>query len=153
MSSPSVETCIAQLLRNVANIVDLVDTRIHLQNRPQGEALPSIVIRLQEYGDDPDIDNDETHINSRIAVDCYAASYNEAYLLDQMIRGTDADPCLTQHTGTVTCYGADNVTVYGTRNIDAIVAEDTTTDAGDPPDASDQRTYYRSTLFFVLASK
>jgi hypothetical protein len=147
MPTPSVESCIAQLLRDTTNVTTLVSTRINIQHRPQGEALPSIVIRLQEYGDDPSLNVDETQIQPRIAIDSYAATYNGAYLLDQAVRE------IQSHTGTVSCLDTDNVTVYGTRAVDAIVAEDTTTDAGDPPDSSDQRTYYRSTLFFVLAHK
>ena len=148
MPTPSVESCIAQLLRDTASVTALVGARVHIANRPQGDSLPSVVVRMTDYGDDPDLDNGETYIEPRIAVDCYAASYNDAYLLDQAVRAA-----LTPHTGEVECLDTDNVTTYGTREIDAIVPEDTTTDDQAPSDSSDQRTYSRSTLFYVLASK
>jgi hypothetical protein len=147
MPTPSVESCIAQLLRNASGVTALVSTRIHIAHRPQGDTLPAVVVRLNDYGDQPNIGVDETQIEPRIAVDCYDDSYDGAYLLDQAVRG------IQSHSGSVSCLKADNVTVYGTRTIDAIVAEDTTTDDQAPSDASDQRVYSRSTLFFVLATK
>jgi hypothetical protein len=147
MPTPSVETCIAQLLRDNANVTAIVGARVHIANRPQGDALPAVVVRLNDYGDDPALDVDETHVEPRIAVDSYAASYNAAYLLDQAVRE------IQTHTGQVVCLAENNVTVYGARDIDAIVAEDTTTDEQAPSDSSDQRTYSRSTLFYVLAHK
>ena len=152
MPTPAVEACIMQLLRDNAGIVALVGARIHVQHRPQKDALPSIVVRKQEYGEDPTVDADETHVTPRIAVDCYAATYFDAYALDQLVRGTDAVPGLEQWTGLVTVKKPDN-TNYGSRVIDVISAEDGTNDASDPPDGSDERTYHFSTLFFVLANK
>lgn len=147
MPTIAIESCFQQLLRDNVDVVFLVSDRIHVAHRPQKDLLPSIVVLLNDYGDDPDIDNDETQTQPRVAVECYAASYYEAADVAQVVR--DA---LTSHTGTVTVLKPD-LSTYGTRGIDAIVPEDETADDTAPSDASDQRTYTRSILFFVLAYK
>ena len=68
---------IAKLLAT-AGVTNLVSTRINWSRRPQGAALPAIV--LQRVSGTPDVHHAGASglVVSRIQVDCWAASYGSA---------------------------------------------------------------------------
>jgi hypothetical protein len=78
MPTAHIEQAVQQLLRDNASVVALVSTRIHVGHRPQGDALPSIVVRKMSGGDDHDLDHGESHREPTVAVECYAAYYYKA---------------------------------------------------------------------------
>lgn len=71
------EALIAKLLASVG-VTALVSTRINWLRRPQGEALPSIV--LQTISGIPDVHHGGRSglVQSRVQVDCWGASYGSA---------------------------------------------------------------------------
>ena len=68
---------IAKLLAT-AGVTNLVSTRINWSRRPQGAALPAIV--LQRISGTPDVHHAGASglVVSRVQVDCWAASYGSA---------------------------------------------------------------------------
>lgn len=68
---------IAKLLAT-AGVTNLVSTRINWSRRPQGAALPAIV--LQRVSGTPDVHHAGASglVVSRVQVDCWAASYGSA---------------------------------------------------------------------------
>jgi hypothetical protein len=146
MPTVHIETAVQQLLRNISGIVSLVGTRIHPGVRPQGDDLPSIVVRKMEGGDDPDLSHNETHRMPRVAVEIYSTTYYEAADLAELARGIET------HTGIVTAKNVD-LTDYGTLTVHTIQLEDEAVDESAPQDGSDTWTHIRTLLFFILCDR
>lgn len=68
---------IARLLAT-AGLTALVSTRINWARRPQGEALPAVVLHRIDGGVDYHTEGPSGLVESRVQVDCWAASYGSA---------------------------------------------------------------------------
>ena len=64
-----------------------VATRIDFGTRPQGSALPSIVMNTISDLDDYILAARSGHSEARVQIDCYAHSYGAAKLLSRDVRG------------------------------------------------------------------
>jgi hypothetical protein len=89
------EAIIARLLGE-SGVAAIVTTRIFPGSRPQGSALPAIVLNRisggPEYADDGEVGLEQ----ARIQIDCWAATYGEAKLLARAVTA-----CLSAVEGTV----------------------------------------------------
>jgi hypothetical protein len=78
---------IARLL-TTNSIISLVSTRVYPGSRPQGSALPAIVLNRISggplYADDGEVGLEQ----ARIQVDCWAATYSAAKLLARAVKAS-----------------------------------------------------------------
>lgn len=78
---------IARLLAT-AGLTALVSTRINWSRRPQAEALPAIVLHRIDGGRDYHLTGPSGIIESRVQVDCWAASYGSAKAVARAVETT-----------------------------------------------------------------
>lgn len=86
---------LAKLLAS-AGITALVSTRINWSRRPQGEALPAIV--LHRIDGTPDVHHAGYSglVQSRVQVDCWAASYGSAKAIARAVQTAITAQAFTQ---------------------------------------------------------
>ena len=66
--------------------VSALSPSINWGHRPQGEALPAIVLTLVSGSNGHDLDGPDTRFAGTVQVDCYASTYGEATMLSRAAR-------------------------------------------------------------------
>lgn len=86
---------IAKLLAS-AGVTALVSTRINWTRRPQGEALPAIVLHRIDGAPDVHHGGRSGLVQSRVQVDCWAASYGSAKAIARAVENAVTAQTFTQ---------------------------------------------------------
>lgn len=69
-----------------SGIFGLVSTRAHWNIRPQGTALPALVLQVIDRSPAYAMDGNSALAETRVQVDCYGPSYSSAKLLARAVR-------------------------------------------------------------------
>jgi hypothetical protein len=87
-------TALVERLAAATAVTNIVAARIHWLVRPQGEALPAVVLQVATGDiDDDTVDSDETEIlTCRVQADCMSRSLLEAWALAQAVKAALRPP-------------------------------------------------------------
>jgi hypothetical protein len=84
------QSLIQRLLSN-SGLSALVSNRVHPGSRPQGSALPAIVLNRISGGPGYADDGETGLTNARIQIDCWAATYRQAKLVARAVTASLSD--------------------------------------------------------------
>jgi hypothetical protein len=85
------EESLIQLLLADSGLSALVSTRVYPGSRPQGSALPAVVLNRISGGPGYADDGETGLTNTRIQIDCWAATYGQAKLVARAVTASLSD--------------------------------------------------------------
>lgn len=90
------EAALLARLLATAGLTALVSTRINWTRRPQGEALPAVVLHLIDRGPDYHTQGASGLVENRVQVDCWASSYKSAKAVARAVEAAVAGQSFVQ---------------------------------------------------------
>lgn len=90
------EAALLARLLATAGLTALVSTRINWSRRPQGESLPAVVLHRIDGSPDYHLSGPSGLVESRVQVDCWAASYGAAKAIARQVEAAVSGLRFTQ---------------------------------------------------------
>ena len=146
MPTPQIEACFRQILLDAAAVTALVESRIHIAHRPQGDTLPSLVVRKLDAGVVQTNDRDYSNQTPQVMVEVYDDSHFDAATLGDLVA-----TALVATNGTITVKKSE-LSTFGTRVVSAVVLDETADYEPPPVDGTDIRGYSRALSFWCLTT-